>query len=276
MRRMACALSVSVTHTGLKTVARDYLQEAFAAAPHMPHLDVYVFSEAATDRLIDEVLAPAVEHYLGERDLEPLRRVFGVDGEYGRHYSFLKAVSALWHVLVDPRVRATFKIDLDQVFPQEQLVEEGGGSAFEHFRSPLWGARGRDADGRPVELGMLAGALVNEEDIARGLFTPDVTRPSSIPAGEAVAFFNRLPMALSTEAEMMTRYTGADGNPDGQKYLSSSHSCHRRHQWNPGGCVTPASAVHANLHRSGGRSGLPFVGPLLRARRLCATFIRPV
>jgi hypothetical protein len=101
--RMACALSVSVTHTGLKTIARDYLQEAFAAAPDMPHLDVYVFSEAATDRLIDEVLAPAVEQYLGEQDIELLRRVFGVDGEYGRHYSFLKAVSALWHVLVDQR-----------------------------------------------------------------------------------------------------------------------------------------------------------------------------
>jgi hypothetical protein len=246
--RMACALSVSVTHTGMKTIARDYLQEAFASAPDMPHLDVYVFSEEATDRLIDEVLAPAAQHFLGRDDLALLRRVFGVDGEYGRHYSFLKAVSALWHVLVDQRVRATFKIDLDQVFPQQRLVEEGGGSAFEHFRSPLWGARGRDADGGTVELGMLAGALVNEKDIARGLFTPDVARPSTIPVGEAVAFFNRLPMALSTEAEMMARYTGATGEADGQ------NTCLHR------------------IHVTGGTNGI-LVDALRRHRPFTPTFI---
>ena len=214
----------------------------------MPHVDVYVFSEAATDRLIDEILAPAIERYLGQQDIEPLRRVFGVDGEYGRHYSFLKAISALWHVLVDQRVRATFKIDLDQVFPQKQLVKEGGGSAFEHFQSPLWGARGRDADGQTVELGMLAGALVNEADIALGLFTPDVKRPSSIPAGEAVAFFNRLPMALSTEAEMMTRYTGTAGDPDGK------HTCLHR------------------IHVTGGTNGI-LVDALRRHRPFTPTFI---
>ena len=214
----------------------------------MPHLDVYVFSEAATDRLMDEVLVPAMEQFHGGHDIEPLRRVLGVDGEYGRHYSFLKAVSALWHVLVDPRVRATFKIDLDQVFPQEQLVEEGGGSVFEHFQSPLWGARGSDANGHAVELGMLAGALVNERDIARGLFTPDVTRPSSIPAGEAVAFFNRLPMALSTEAEMMTRYTGTGGNPDGR------NTCLHR------------------IHVTGGMNGI-LVDALRRHRPFTPTFI---
>ena len=76
---MACALSVSVTHTGLKSVARDYLKEAFAAAP-MTHLDVYVFSEAATDCLIDEILAPTIERYFGNSDVELLRKVFGVDG----------------------------------------------------------------------------------------------------------------------------------------------------------------------------------------------------
>lgn len=174
--------------------------------------------------------------------------MLGVDGEYGRHYSFLKAAAALWHVLVDPSIRATFKIDLDQIFPQQQLTEEGGGSAFEHFQSPLWGARGRDADGRVVELGMFAGALVNEKDIGRGLFTPDVTRPSSIPAGEAVAFFNRLPMALSTEAEMMTRYTAASGNPDGR------NTCLHR------------------IHVTGGANGI-MVEALRRHRPFTPTFI---
>jgi hypothetical protein len=246
--RIACALSVSVTHTGLKNVARDYVQEAIASAPNMPHLDVYVFSEAAVDRLVDEVLAPAAQQFLGRDDLEPLRQVFGVDGEYGRHYSFLKAVSAFWHVLVDRRVRATFKIDLDQVFPQEQLVAEGGGSAFQHFQSPLWGSRGKDANDCEVELGMLAGALVNEKDIARGLFTPDVTRPSRIPDGEAVAFFNRVPMALSTEAEMMTRYTGTADNPDGK------NTCLHR------------------IHVTGGTNGI-LVDALRRHRPFTPTFI---
>jgi hypothetical protein len=149
---------------------------------------------------------------------------------------------------VDQRVRATFKIDLDQVFPQERLVEEGGGSAFERFQSPLWGARGRDADDCDVELGMLAGALVNEKDIARGLFTPDVTRPSTIPDGEAVAFFNRLPMALSTEAEMMTRYTGTADNPDGK------NTCLHR------------------IHVTGGTNGI-LVDALRRHRPFTPTFI---
>ncbi len=91
-----------------------------------------------------------------------------MDGAYGRHYTFLKAVTALWQVLVDPDVRGTFKIDLDQVFPQAELVAETGASAFEHLETPLWGALGVDPDGRELELGMIAGALVNERDIGRG------------------------------------------------------------------------------------------------------------
>jgi len=53
---------------------------------------------------------------------------------------------------------------------------------------------------------MMAGALVNERDIGHGLFTPDVPIPESVPEGEAVIFYSPLPMALSTRAEMMTRY----------------------------------------------------------------------
>ena len=87
---------------------------------------------------------------LSEADLEKL----GVS--LGHRKKLLKAISALWQVLIDQRVRATFKIDLDQIFPQERLVEEGGGSAFEHFQSPLWGAQGFDVAGNAVELGMLA------------------------------------------------------------------------------------------------------------------------
>jgi hypothetical protein len=143
--KVPCLLSVSVTHRGL---------------------------------LVEEVLEPAAERYLQRADAREPLSVFGVDGEYGRHYSFLKAIAAFWSVFIQPAVRATFKIDLDQVFPQEALVKETGASAFEHLRTPLWGARGTASDGQPVELGMIAGALVNQGDIHKSLFTPDVPFPS--------------------------------------------------------------------------------------------------
>ena len=63
-----------------------------------------------------------------------------------------------------------------------------------------------DADGAPVELDMIAGALVNEKDISCGLFTPDVTCAPREPLGPERLFWSRLPQALSTEAEMTARY----------------------------------------------------------------------
>ena len=75
-----------------------------------------------------------------------MREVFGVDGAYGRHYTFLKAIAALWQVLIDPGVRGTFKIDLDQVFPQDG--PRGRDRPLPHSsisRRPLWGGRGVDS-----------------------------------------------------------------------------------------------------------------------------------
>ena len=129
-------------------------------------------------RLVDDILAPAAIRYLGGADSQELLTVFGVDGEYGRHYSFLKAIAAFWQIVMEPEIKATFKIDLDQVFPQKELVEQAGSSAFEHFTTPLWGAQGFDSEGRPIELGLIAGALVNEGDIGESLFTPDVGEPN--------------------------------------------------------------------------------------------------
>jgi hypothetical protein len=209
-----CLLSVSVTHDGLHRIVKDYLSEVYAATDPSPHLKVYLFSEVDAGRILDEVLLPAAKSCLNDPDPGLLRRVFGVDGEYGRHYSFLKALSAYWQVMIDPRIKGSFKIDLDQVFDQEALAAETGASALGHFLTPLWGARGVDAEGRAVDLGMMAGALVNEKDITRGLFTPDVPMPDPIPRGEAVVFFSQLPQALSTRAEMMARYAG--GDPDGR------------------------------------------------------------
>jgi len=204
--KMTCLLSVSVTHDGLHRVVKDYLGEVYAGTDPFPHLNIQLFSEVDTKRILDDIILPGAEKYLGVSDGDPIRRVFGVDGEYGRHYSFLKAISAFWQVLVDPEVKGSFKFDLDQVFDEEALVAETGQSALEHFVTPLWGAEGTETEGRAVELGMMAGALVNERDIGHGLFTPDVPIPEPVPEGEALIFYSPLPMALSTRAEMMTRY----------------------------------------------------------------------
>ena len=208
--KATCVLSASVTHDGLRDVAKPYLEAELAKIEPFDHLEVYVFSERDTDRLVDEVLIPAAQKYLPGSDAAGIRHVLGVDGEYGRHYSFLKAIAALWQVAVEPDVKATFKIDLDQVFAQKVLTETTGSSAFEQFMSPLWGATGTDSAGQDVELGMIAGALVNESDIDESLYKPDVLFPDRIPDGEGVFFASKLPMALSTAAEMGTRYKEND------------------------------------------------------------------
>jgi hypothetical protein len=212
--KLTCLLSVSVTHKGLQHIAKQCLEEELNKKKNISHLNVYVFTEPDSTRLIDEVLLPAVTRYNEGMNATPLFDVFGVNGEYGRHYSFLKAIAAFWQVLINPGIKGTFKIDLDQIFPQESLVEQTGLSAFEHFKAPLWGAKGTDYDGKHVELGMIAGALVNQKDIKQSLFFPDVGFPSNDIKADELFFFSELPQALSTEAEMMTRYT--DQQPDGK------------------------------------------------------------
>jgi hypothetical protein len=205
--KTTCVLSVSVTHPGLKDMARDYIEEVFREAGGVRHLSIYVFSESDVLRLVSEIISPAAMKYSCGQESDLFGEIIGVDGEYGRHYSFLKAISAFWQVFMDPGIKATFKIDLDQVFPQNELVNASNNSAFEHFKTPLWGAEGEDERGKRVELGMIAGALVNQEDIGQSLFTPDVKFPGRDIEGDEWVFYSPLPQALSTEAEMMTRYT---------------------------------------------------------------------
>lgn len=244
--RATCVLSVSVTHQGLHHVTNDYLNAEFAKIEPLEHLKIYVFTERATAHLISDVLVPAAAALLPDRDASILTRVFGVDGEYGRHYSFLKAIAALWQVLIDDRTRATFKIDLDQVFPQDVLVETTGMSAFEHYMTPLWGAEGTDSAGNKVELGMIAGALVNEKDIDQSLYAVDVPFPSAFKNNDGVFFMSGLPMAGSTEAEMGTRY-GHDG-------IDGTDTCIQR------------------VHVTGGTNGI-LVDALRRHRPFTPTFI---
>jgi len=207
--KLTCVLSVSVTHDRLHRIAKTYLKEELAHSGGLKNLKVYAFTESDTQRILNEILVPAAERYLQRDHLKESMGMFGVDGKYGRHYSFLKAFAAYWNILIAPEIKATFKIDMDQVFPQKELVGQTGASAFEHLRTPLWGAYGIDSKGNPVEMGMIAGALVNENDIGKSLFTPDVPFPNRTLSPDEYIFFSVLPQALSTRAEIMTRYTTA-------------------------------------------------------------------
>ena len=244
--KTVCLLSVSVTHKGLHEIARPYLEDVLASSEENDSLDVYVFTETDAQEIIDEIIIPAAEQFLN-RDASGIKEIFGVDGEYGRHYSFLKAIALFWNVMIDDKVRATFKIDLDQVFPQDELLSETGNSAFEHFKTDLWGAQGVDSSGSPVELGMIAGALVNDCDIESGVCTPDVSFPAKKLSPDEYVFFSQLPQALSTEAEMMTIY-GEESGIDGKK------ECIER------------------IHVTGGTNGI-FIESLNRHRSFTPSFI---
>jgi len=164
--------------------------------------------------MVEQLLKPALSK-TGVSDWESMKTVFGVEGEYGRHYSFLKAVLAIYHCFVDPAIRATFKIDIDQVFIQDSLIAETGKCMLDHFKTDLWGAKGKNWRGEEVELGMFAGALCNQKDWEKHdkkLFIADVQPPKAdkkLSADELI-FFSGLPQAISTEAEMMTKYTSND------------------------------------------------------------------
>ncbi|MCF8307701.1 MAG: hypothetical protein K9I68_01695 [Bacteroidales bacterium] len=245
--KVRCLLSVSVTHSGLLDVAKDYIQQELENHADLKNLEVWIFTEDETRRLLEEVFMPVDKVFFDSDKSEALSQVFGVDGEYGRHYSFLKAIAAVWNVLIDSEVRATFKIDLDQVFPQKELIEETGKSALEHFKTPLWGAKGKGNQGQSVELGMIAGALVNEKDIHKGLYTPDVNFPNEVPDRESRIFFSKLLMAVSTEGELMTQYNESSG-------LDGKNACLQR------------------IHVTGGTNGI-LVDALRRYRPFTPTFI---
>lgn len=194
--RLDVLLSVSVTHKGLQKIAADYLEYELSKCDDIKDLNIYIFTEEDSLKLLN----------CYSENSSSLSKYFGVDGKYGRHYNFLKAVNSLWKLSINHRLKGTFKIDLDQVFPQEELVSYTGKTAFEHFQSPLWGATGTDSSGNKVDLSMIAGALVNESDISRSLYTPDVSIPdTNVPLSD-LAFFKHLTMSLSTRAEMGTRY----------------------------------------------------------------------
>ncbi len=196
-QKLTVALSCSVTHPSLAHIAKEYVEYEIRTHLNLKHIEVAVFGE-------DECLAILAEGF--PQASKDLKGVFGVNGSYGRHYTFLKAIAPLWQKGIKPSLKATFKIDLDQVFEQSMLIEETGKSFFEHIMQSNWGANGIDADGNKVHLGMLGGGLVNETDAHKGLFTADVKAPN----GKDYAIFEQLfcarwPQALSTEEEIISK-----------------------------------------------------------------------
>ncbi len=245
-QKLTVVLSCSVTHPFLGTIAKEYLQDTIRQAGGFEHLRVFLFTEKDVRQLVQTVLLPAARFgKTDERDSLQWQAV-GVDGPYGKHYSFLKAIAAFWQVVIDPEIKATFKIDLDQVFDETHLLAETGLTALQHFKSDLWGADGLDDARNSLHLGMIAGALVNAADIRKSLFTPDVLYPGEPQHADEFVFFSRLPQALSTQAEMMCKY----GSPE----LDGSTSCLQR------------------VHVTGGTNGI-LIKALRRFRPFTPSFI---
>ena len=200
--RIDLAMSISVTHEGMEDLASRYVSDLIANHLKLRHLRVFLFDESRCRQIVEHLCpsnAAAAD-------------VFGVNGAYGRHYSLLKAILLLWQVAVNPQARFTFKIDLDQVFDQAALLAETGRSALQLIANPLWGGRAVDHAGRQVDLGMLAGGLVNEADAPHGLYIPDVSRPRTdlvkAPLSSHRLFCPQWPQAISTEAEILQRDSG--------------------------------------------------------------------
>ena len=155
-------LSLSVTHNGMELLARRYVEYIICTKLNLQHLNIFLFDENLTANLIKK-LSPDNRH---------LQEVFGVNGAYGRHYNFLKAILVIWNRVFRPAVHYTFKIDLDQVFDQNFLIRKFGKTALQLLRNKNWGGTAVDWKGRDVELGLISGGLVNEADWNSEVLTP--------------------------------------------------------------------------------------------------------
>lgn len=196
-QQLTVVLSCSVTHPSLAKIAKEYVEYEIRTHLQLKYIQVAVFSE----KECQETLVTAFPNASAD-----LKNVFGVNGYYGRHYTFLKAIAALWQKSINPKLKATFKIDLDQVFDQKMLINETGKSAFELISQSNWGTDGVDAEGKSIHLGMLAGGLVNETDTHKGLFTADVKAPNGKDyATFEQLFCSRWPQSISTEEEILSK-----------------------------------------------------------------------
>ena len=206
--KLACVLSVSGTHPRLQSIAREYVTHELAHTAKLAHLRICVVTEADARRLIDEVLAPAATHYLDRHDAADALSVFGVEGEGGRTYNFLKAIAAFWQVLIDPQIKATFSIGQEQAFPATDSTTQAGMSPLAQLSTPLWGAYGIAVGGHPVELGMLAGMAAGRDDSD----TSAVPYPDPVHTPEQLVASHHLTRALTSEAEKLAADSGRSDN----------------------------------------------------------------
>lgn len=203
--KITVVLSISCTHESLNNIAKRYLRNILNKY-EMPHLKIYAFIEDDVHNLIDLL-------DITQSKKENMKKIIGVQGKYGRHYSFLKAVSVFWKYYVDQNIKATFKIDLDQVFDQKKLHKYTGKLAFEIFKDKYWGSVGINEKGEEINLGMIAGSLVNDDDIKKSLFEPDIKKEDDTKIKYDKYIFNsQKPQYISSIAEMGTRYKKKD-NP---------------------------------------------------------------
>ena len=166
--KISLILSLSVTHKGLEEIAFDYVKNKIREKLNLKFIDVFVFDENRTSKIINTLFPK-------NNDYEAL---FGVNGNYGRHYTFLKYALILWNKVINKSFKYSFKIDLDQVFDQNFLIRMSRMSIFEIFKNQqYWGGSGIDFEERLVDLGMLAGGLVNKGETYKDYLIPDVKRP---------------------------------------------------------------------------------------------------
>ncbi len=197
-QKLELLLSISCTHPSIRKIAKEYIESKLKKLK-LDQLNIYLFTENETEKLLEKFIFPFLS---GEKKKEALKSTVGTAGSYGRHYSFLKAVALWWQKYLNPELKGTFKIDLDQVFDQKQLKAETGKYAFENFKSPLWGAEAVDSRGRKVELAMIAGQLVNDSDLEKSIYELDIKRPEAELKYDQHIFFKAKPQYISTAAEM--------------------------------------------------------------------------
>jgi hypothetical protein len=196
--KITLVLSVSVTHQGLEKIALKYIKSIIKKHLKLKHIDLFLYDEDTCNKITSSVFP----------DKDTTNNIMGVNGNYGRHFTFLKYILLLWNKFVDSKIRYSFKIDLDQIFDQDVLLKTTGFSIFEIFKNQkYWGGTATDQEGNNVDLGLLAGALVNKKDISQGLFTPDVKRPLNKDLFSKLSskkiFCPEWPQSVSTETELM-------------------------------------------------------------------------
>ena len=141
--KITLVLSVSVTHKGLERIALKYIKSIIKKHLKLKHIDLFLYDEDTCSKITSSIFP----------DKDQTNNIMGVNGNYGRHFTFLKYILLLWNKFVDSKMRYSFKIDLDQIFDQEVLLETTGFSIFEIFKNQkYWGGTATDQDGYNLSL----------------------------------------------------------------------------------------------------------------------------